>query len=387
MRIKDTVGFAPLLTLTLALSFGSAKAQDEPYGAVPAVTAAVAVESEVLAVVPVSGSVKPYNEVFITPQLNGVQIRQVLVDPGDWVSVGDVLVRLRSDLYEAQLAQAEAEVVRANSMIRQAENQIKSTEASLAEAEADLERMRQLMDNGSISQATLDQAITRTEGARAAAASAQDQLAIAEASQAQADSQKGLAKLNLQWTDITTPVSGRVGQRNANVGALTSAGAPPLLTVYEGGTMELSAEVIETALGDIHPGDGADIVVAGVGELIGAVRMISSTVDQVTRLGEVRIGLQHNENLRAGLFGRGEIEIDRRMALTVPVTAVLSDDGGPYVQVIKDGTVEKRPVVPGLIWKDRREIVSGLEEGEAVIARAGAFFRNGDMVRVVEAGQ
>ena len=52
------------------------------------------------------------------------------------------------------------------------------------------------------------------------------------------------------------------------------------------------------------------------------------------------------------------------------------------VQVVRDGRVETRAVKTGLIWQGRREILSGLEPGEQVIARAGAFFRDGDRVRV-----
>lgn len=373
--------------LVAVLFGGSAIAQDSEQSTIPAVTVASVEEREVRAVVPVSGTVRAYSEVFITPQLNGVQIQQIRVESGDWVNAGDVLVRLRPDLYEAQLAQAKAEVQRAESLIRQSQNQISSTEAAFAESTSEFERTQLLFENGSLSRASLDQVATRTENARAAAASARDQLAIYQAAKAQADSQLQIAELNLRWTDITSPVTGMIGERNANVGALTSAGAPPLLTVYEGGTFELSAEVIETAIGDIENGDGGNIVVSGVGALIGTVRFVSSTVDGVTRLGGVRIGLQHDDDLRTGLFGRGEIETERRMALTVPITAVLSDDLGSYVQIIENGRILRREIVPGLIWQNWREVIEGLEEGEVVIARAGAFFRDGDRVRIVETAE
>lgn len=384
MTFKLRVACPAALALSLLAITTTAVAQGSDDSAVPAVTAATVQEREVKAVVPVSGTVRPYNEVYITPQLTGVQIQQVRVESGDWVNGGEVLVRLRRDLYEAQVSQAKAEVLRAESLIRQSQNQIASTVAALSEVEAELGRNQQLFANGSISQAAIDQVATRAESARADAASARDGLAISEAVKAQADSQLKIAELNLRWTDITSPVTGRVGARNANVGSLTSAGAPPLLTVYEGGTLELSAEVIETAIGDISDGDGGDIFVSGVGTLIGSVRFVSSTVDEVTRLGEVRIGLQSHDGLRAGLFGRGEIETERRMALTVPITAVLSDDDGPYVQLIESGQVMRQPIVPGLIWQGLREVVEGLEEGDTVIARAGAFFRDGDAVRIVE---
>jgi hypothetical protein len=124
--------------------------------------------------------------------------------------------------------------------------------------------------------------------------------------------------------------------------------------------------------------------VAGIGALDGFVRLVPPTVDPVTRLGLVRITPVGNPRLRPGLFASGSIVTEKRQALTVPITAVLTDAAGPYVQVIDGGTVARRAVQPGLIWQDRQEVMSGLAEGETVIARAGAFFRDGDKVRAVQ---
>ena len=76
------------------------------------------------------------------------------------------------------------------------------------------------------------------------------------------------------------------------------------------------------------------------------------------------------------------------MATTVPASAVLTDLEGSYVQIVKDGVVEKRQVVAGLLSEDgRREIIRGIEEGETVMARAGLFFRSGDRVDPVTAAK
>jgi HlyD family secretion protein len=379
-----------LISLFSALSLGlpavtGASAQDaaaaQPVAA--AVTVAEAAVREVSAVVPISGTVLPRVEVLVTPQVSGAQIRQVRVDIGDWVDNGDLLIRLRRDVLEIELSQAEAEEARADSAIRQARNQISSTAASEQQAEADLERYAKLFESGSVSQASYDEVVARTEAARAAAASARDGLAIAEAQAAGARLQREIAEMNLSWTEITAPTTGLVGARTAKVGSLTSLSGEPLLTIFEGGTLELSADVIESSLGDIKPGDGGTIAISGIGPMIGIVRLVSPTVDPRTRLGEVRISLESDVRLRSGLFGSGFIETERRLALTVPITAVLSDSDGPYVQVVEYGRISHRAVTPGLIWQGQREIVSGLEAGETVIARAGAFFRDGDRVRPV----
>jgi RND family efflux transporter MFP subunit len=311
-------------------------------------------------------------------------IRQVRVDEGDWVERGDLLVRLLRDVPEVELARAEAEEARADSAIRQALNQIGAREANAVEAAAALARISQLFQNGNVSEATHDDAVANAEAARAEAASAQDALAIAEAERSGAELRRKIAEINLSWTEITAPVTGIIGVRNAKVGALTTLSGEPLLTIFEGGALELAAEVIETSLGEIEAGDAGTIEVAGIGPLIGVVRRVSPIVDATTRLGEVRITLEGHGGLRSGLGGGGVIETEQRMALTVPLTAVLSDTDGDYVQVVRDGVVERRPVTPGLVWQGRREIVSGLDEGEAVIERSGAFFRDGDHVRPIE---
>ena len=74
---------------------------------------------------------------------------------------------------------------------------------------------------------------------------------------------------------------------------------------------------------------------------------------------------------------------DQREAITVPAGAVLADGSGERVQVIRDGRVEARPVKAGILWDGQREILDGLQPGEVVMQRAGAFFRDGDPVKPV----
>lgn len=126
---------------------------------------------------------------------------------------------------------------------------------------------------------------------------------------------------------------------------------------------------------------------AGIGPVAGTVRLISPTVDARSRLGTVRVALAPTANLRAGLFASGWIVLDTRTSLTVPVQAVLSDIEGDYVQVVVDGVISHRTVVAGQIWRGQREIVEGVILSETVLARAGAFFRDGDTVRPVEGAE
>ncbi|RMC37707.1 efflux RND transporter periplasmic adaptor subunit [Paracoccus alkanivorans] len=327
--------------------------------AVPSVTVTTAEIAEVQARVPVVGTLVARQEVQIYPQVSGHEITELLVEAGDSVEKGQVLARLSTDTLAAQLAQAEAGYQQA--------------EAALKQADTALRRAQRLRDTNNASQAALDDAI-------AAQANAQAGLAQAEAA-------RRIARLDLNRAAIIAPVSGLVVERNAMLGALSGGSSGPLFILLAGGEVEMSAEVIETALPRLSIGAPAEIEVAGLGKIDGQVRLVPASVDPVTRLGKMRISLKAAPGLRTGLFASGSVIAAKRDAVTVPATAVLSDDQGERVQVVEDGVVRSREVRAGLLWEGRREILEGVAEGEQVIARSGAFFRDGDMVKAVSAAR
>jgi len=349
-----------------------------------AATVARATVAEVVARVPVSGTLVAQQEIQVFPQVSGYEIVEIAVDAGDRVEKGALLARLSDLTLNAQLQQAEAEYMRAEAALRQARSQVASTEAALNQAAAALERAQALRRSGSASQAALDQAISAEASARAAAASAADGVAVAQAALAQAAAARDIARLNVERTRIVAPEAGVISARTAELGAIAGTGQAPLFTLVAGGRIELAGEIIETALGDLKMGDPATVRVAGVGEVEGTVRLVPAAVDPVTRLGVVRISLGDDPALRTGLFATGWIITERRQAVTVPASAVLTAAGHETVQVVRNGRIETREVEAGLLWEDLREIRAGLEAGETVVARAGAFFRDGDPIDAVE---
>ena len=363
-----------------------ATASEAPARLAPSVTVDAAAVSEVQARVPVSGSIVARQLVRVFPQVAGPEITEILVEAGDAVAKGQVLARLSTDTLAAQLEQARAEFLRAEAGVSQAQSSIDSADAALTQAQTILQRVRQLREGGTASQSALDDAVAAEANARAQAASASGGLAVARAALAQAEAARRIAELNLNRADIIAPVAGVVVTRNAELGMLAGGGGDPLFVLLADGAVEMSAEVIETALGRLQAGDQAEITVAGAGTVPGKVRLVPASVDPVTRLGVMRISLDKGQGIRIGQFASGWVMTDRRQAVTVPASAVLADDGGERVQVVRNGVVETRPVRAGLLWDGRREIIEGVALGEQVIARSGAFFRTGDRVRLMAEG-
>ena len=369
--------------LLLAVTAQTVLAQEADLKRVPSVTVATATVTEVVNRIPISGTLEPYREVLVYPQVTGYPIEELMVDIGAKVAKGDTLAQLNTDTLKAQLSQANAEFVRAQAGVRQAQSQITSTKASAAQARSVLERTQQLDLSGNVTQAALDQAVANSQTADAAAASAEDGLEVAKAQVLQAQAQLDIAQLNLDHATIKAPTAGIVSARNAQVGAIATSGADPLFRMIQDGVIEVKADVVETALAQIGIGDPAQVDIPGAGTVQGAVRLVAPTVDATNRLGDVRVSLEGSNALRTGIFAGGWIITDRHEGLTVPTTAILTDAKGDYLLEVQDNTLIRRAITAGLIWNDVREVISGLDDGAVVVARASAFFSDGDKVNPI----
>jgi HlyD family secretion protein len=369
--------------LLVAAAAQGVLAQEADLKRVPSVTVATATRTEVVNRVPISGTLEPYREVLVYPQVTGYPIEELMVEIGAQVAKGDTLAELNTDTLKAQLSQANAEYARAQAAVRQAQSQITSTKASAAQARSVLDRTQQLDQSGNVTQAAVDQAMANSQTADASAASAEDGLEVAKAQVLQAQAQLDIAQLNLDYATITAPTAGIISDRNAQVGAIASSGADPLFRMIQDGVIEVKAEVVETALAQIAIGDPAQVEIPGAGTVQGNVRLVAPTVDATNRLGDVLVSLEGNNALRTGIFAGGWIITDRHEGLTVPTTAILTDAKGDYLLEVQDNALIRRDITAGLIWNDAREVLSGLDDGAVVIARASAFFSDGDKVNPI----
>src|SRR5215831_8068252 len=186
---------------------------------------------------------------------------------------------------------------------------------------------------------------------------------------------------------VQAPAAGVVTASNAVIGATASTRAEPLFRIAARGEMELLAEAPIKSLASLAPDQSAKVEILGLAELPGKVRLASVAINPTTQLGQVRLFIGTDPRLRMGTFGRASIEIGERCNPAVPLSAVLYGPGGTMVQVVRDSRIETRSVTMGLLDEGQAEIREGLAEGEMVVARAGAFVREGDRVRPVVADE
>lgn len=353
----------------------------------PAITVTSAKRDEIVQSVVVSGSMIARDEVLVTPEVDGFVITELLAEEGDKVAAGQVLARLSRTTLEVQRAQNEAQTAKAQAAIDQAKAQIVEAEANLVQANNAFDRTKALRDSGNASLETFDQRAAVARGSQARLNSAKQALAMAQADLALSQAQGRDIEVKLARTEIKAPKAGIVSRRNARLGAMaTMAAAEPLFRIVADGAIELEADVAEVELPNLKLGQAVAVTPAGSDKpLAGTIRLISPEVDRASRLGKLRIALTGNPPVAVGSFARGVIETGRKTSIVLPLSAITYARGGAMVQAVKDGRVTTKKVTLGLIGGGRAEIASGLAEGESVVARAGTFVRDGDMITPIAA--
>jgi HlyD family secretion protein len=182
---------------------------------------------------------------------------------------------------------------------------------------------------------------------------------------------------------IKSPAGGVISYRSAQLHAPATARGDPLFRLIVDGEVELRAEVPALKLGKLAPGLSASVEIPGRDDLIvGRVREVPSVIDQRTQTADVRVFLG-DQKLPIGIFAKAIIIVGESCGANVPLSAVIYDDEGTVVQVVRNNQVETRRVRVGLLSEGNVEIRDGLKEGELVVARSGAFLREGDAVRPV----
>jgi multidrug efflux pump subunit AcrA (membrane-fusion protein) len=181
--------------------------------------------------------------------------------------------------------------------------------------------------------------------------------------------------------NVQAPVGGVISASTATVGALASPRGEALFSIVANHEYDLVGTVPVEDINKLAPNQSADIHIIGAGELGGTVRRVAPTVESNSQLGQVFISITGNRRLLVNSSGRALIRTGQSCGLSVPLTAVLYSNAGTVVQVVKRDRVETRRVEVGLMSGANVEIREGLNEGDDVVARAGALLREGDRVR------
>ena len=335
-----------------------------------------------------SARVATLSRVDVGSTLTG-RVLQVAVAAGAMVKSGDVLVRLESDELRATLAQARAGETQAAARLAglrstgrsAAQAGVAQAASVLVAAQADLQRTQELIAQGFVSQARLDEARralavaqAQLDGAaaqRAAVAEPGADVAQAQAQLALATSARAAAAARLDQAVLRAPADARVLARAVEPGQIVQPGRA-LFTLALAGPLQLVAQVDERYLEQLQAGQVASVLADAypTQRFTARVLSIAPLVDAQRGAIEVRFSVaQPPAFLREDMTLSVEVETARReQALVVPADALRGDtSAGQSVWLVRDGRVQARAVRLGLRTLAAAEIVEGLSAGDVVL--------------------
>jgi HlyD family secretion protein len=344
-----------LLALRLTQSL-AAKAVVVPTS-IPTVSVTEVGMSTVPSTVSIIGTIAARYDMPIGVEGDGGRVAAVFVEAGDHVKRGQVLAHLNISVLEPQVANLEAALEQAHA------------EADLAEAE--YHRAQAVGASGALSAEE-----TQRRKSNAVTAAAHVKVAAAQLAEAQA---------RLARADIRAPADGIILTRGVEAGQTAMPGGEPLFRLSKDGETELRGQVAEQDLPLLKVGQLVNVRLTGTSKVYqGRIRLLGAVIDPATRLGTVKVSLMPDPNLRPGAFARAEVTISNAERAVLPQTAVLNDDKGSYVLVVNSqGKVERRAVrVSGMV-QGGVTISEGVTDSDRVVATAGAFLQEGEVVKPV----
>lgn len=358
---------AALVVAALGIRFAQGRKAPPPAVTAPpaielaATDVATAARTELVATLGVNGGLKAVDSAVVKAKV-AAEVAQLTVREGDRVSAGQVLGRLDDTEFRWRL--------------KQAEDQAAAAQAQLEIAERTLANNQALVDQGFISKTALDTSVSSANGARASLAAAR---AAAE-----------LSRKSLKDTEIRAPIAGLVSQRLVQPGERVPVDAK-LVEIVDLSRLELEAAVAPEDVLAVRVGQAARVQVDGLAEPVPAkVARINPATQSGTRAVMTYLSLQPHPGLRQGLFARGTVELERRAALVVPVSAVRFDQARPYVLVAAGGKAVQRLVSTGAKGdaafggapEPAIEVTQGLQPGDTVLRGTVGALRDGTALKL-----
>jgi RND family efflux transporter MFP subunit len=289
------------------------------------------------------GTVRAVHETTIGSKLLA-RVMEVNLKAGQKVRTGDVLVRLGDTDLKAKLQQARAALA--------------SIEAVRAQAAVEEKRYAQLRQSKAVSGQEYEKVATALQSA--------------EADSLQAQATVNEVQATLDWATIRSPIDGTVIDKKVDVGDMVTPGQM-LVTLFDPKRMQLVASVRESLAHQLKEGQNIGVQIERLSkQCSGTISEIVPEAQSNSRTFQVKVTGPCPPGIYSGMFGRILIPLDDEEVLVIPGRAVQHVGQLQLVNVLEDGRVTRRSIRTGRRLGGNVEVLSGLQEGEQVVAPASA---------------
>ena len=368
-----------------------AKVAPEVAAGPPTVAVAVVTRQNLERDLALAAEFRPYQEVDVHAKVAGY-LKQINVDVGDRVAAGQVIATLEIPEMIDEDVQAEATKKRSEAELTRARADLSRMESSHDAAHSAYQRLAEVAKSrpNLIARQELEDVMAKDKVAEGGVDSAKASISAAEQQILVSGANQQRLRTMEAYTKILAPFSGVISKRYADTGAMIQAGtssssqAMPLVRVSQVDRLRLVLDVPESAFPQIHIGLPIQVHVDAVKrDFTGQVARFSDRLQDATRTMETEVDVMNpGGQLAPGMYAAVRLATEKRdHALAIPVQAVTgAGDRVPLWIVNPQNRLETRDVTLGMETPDRREILSGLAEGDRVVIGKTAALRAGDVV-------
>jgi len=301
-------------------------------------------------------------------------VLQVAVREGDTVKRGQMLAQLDERELSARRNAAKAASQGANAAVLQATKALVSAQAQAGVAQKTYDRYVYLKQQNSVSPQEFDEIAAKQESAQASLEQAKASLQQAEARVSQAEAESRAAEDVASYARIVAPFDGRVTQRSVEPGSLVSPGMG-LFVVEDTSRYQLEATLPAAGLKTVKKSTPVRVQLDALGErsLAGKVAEMEAGADPSSHTLKARIDLPKDPGVQSGMFGRAFFSLGEKQALMLPLDAIVARGQLHGIYVAVEGSLlQWRVVTVGKAIGSQVEVLSGLNDGEAVVLNPGA---------------
>jgi multidrug efflux system membrane fusion protein len=346
-------------------------------GEVVPVEMAVVTQKDVPIQIKAIGNVEALSTIAVRSQVEGV-LQRVAFTPGQEVKKGDLLFTIDPRPLQAALSQAEANLLKAMASVRQGRDIVLKDEATANNSRTIVNRDLKLIESGVISREEYDNAVSKAQADEAAVRADQSAVANLQAAQKAEEASVQNARVQLSYTTIRAPLSGKTGNLIITAGNLVRANdTSPMITITQSAPIYVTFSVPERELMRIRQYSGANgfvvqVVVPGdeANPGMGKLSLVDNTVDAATGTVRLKATYQNDDRrLYPGQFVNIVLTLGTEsQAIVVPSQAVQTGQDKSFVYTVKsDMTVEVRTVKTGTTIDNMTVIEDGLKTGEQVV--------------------
>ncbi len=325
------------------------------------------------------------------------QVRDLLVESGDKVMLGQLLIKLSSPELTAETESARSQLARTEAELQAAELSVQSLRLELKQAENELARKKTLLESGALARAEYEEAQLQVDKLRKSIS--QQEASVSGLNKQVASLSTMLDSLEEKAGElqVISPISGTILDLPVKVGQVVAPGTL-LAQVGSDSQLEVKTELLSDDLRRVKTGQTTHITAPVLGEqaLTGQVSKIyprayekTSALGVIQRRVPVIIALNQSTNLQPGYEVRVAIETLRKEGvILLPRESVrLTEDGHYRVLVVNEGHISERSIEIGEKNQQWVEVIKGIKVGETVVRDGSQELKEGSRVKAAISGQ